>query len=532
MKLVKILSDSVQIRTNLSEFKDIRINDLLMVSDRTASLVTMVTGLVDTDAEERIGEQDFLGEITGIKSIDCSIIGSIKDGRFVKAIDTYPTTCVEISRITSMEFSNMITPDASACFEIGKYAAYDCPAYVNGNKFFQRHACIVGNTGSGKSETVAKILEETAKLPGANIVVFDIHGEYSKLSYASNVQIGQNFPFPIWLFGFNDIVTNILKIREESATTVMTALRKAYYSVCPNGKENKPVYFDYKALITELEEMDSQIAWTGEFYKTGDKSGQPKTTKGEYNGKLTSTVNLLKDRMADSRYSFLFGDEKQPYLYEVVEAILGTEKPIKNIDLSGVPHDVSLMIIGVLTRLIFAVQREQDMDHIRPVVVVCDEAHVYIPDNFQLSASQRRMVEVFEDIAKEGRKFGITLFPATQRPSELNKTIIAQCANIIVGKLNNENDKTLIKGMLPDGNEKIIDSVTMFNPGEVLIVGDAVPIPLKIKVKLARERPVSRTIDFWDVWRRDGFWDIMEPVDKYLQIMQPGKEVRADADHI
>ena len=92
MKLVKILSDSVQIRTNLSEFKDIRINDLLMVSDRTASLVTMVTGLVDTDAEERIGEQDFLGEITGIKSIDCSIIGSIKDGRFVKAIDTYPTT--------------------------------------------------------------------------------------------------------------------------------------------------------------------------------------------------------------------------------------------------------------------------------------------------------------------------------------------------------------------------------------------------------------------------------------------------------
>lgn len=77
MKLVKILSDSVQIRTNLSEFKDIRINDLLMVSDRTASLVTMVTGLVDTDAEERIGEQDFLGEITGIKSIDCSIIGSI-----------------------------------------------------------------------------------------------------------------------------------------------------------------------------------------------------------------------------------------------------------------------------------------------------------------------------------------------------------------------------------------------------------------------------------------------------------------------
>ena len=132
MKLVKILSDSVQIRTNLSEFKDIRINDLLMVSDRTASLVTMVTGLVDTDAEERIGEQDFLGEITGIKSIDCSIIGSIKDGRFVKAIDTYPTTCVEISRITSMESVSYTHLDvykrqAVGCFNLNSTSSFGYP---------------------------------------------------------------------------------------------------------------------------------------------------------------------------------------------------------------------------------------------------------------------------------------------------------------------------------------------------------------------------------------------------------------------
>lgn len=515
MKLVKILSDSVQIRTNLSEFKDIRINDLLTVSDGEIELVTMVTGLTDTDSEERIGEKDFLGEITGIKTIDCSIIGSLKKGRFVKAIDVYPTTSVEINRIDRLEFENMLGGDNRG-FGIGAYAAYNCAAVVDGNKFFQRHACIVGNTGSGKSETVAKILEETAKLPGANIVVFDIHGEYSQLSYASNIRIGEDFPFPIWMFGFQDIVSNILKIREESATTVMTALRKAYYRVCPDGKENKPVYFNYQRLISEMEAMDNQLISTGEYYKTGDKAGAPKTVKGEYSGKLTSTVNLLKDRMMDSRYRFLFDEKLQSYLYEVVEVILGTGKPIKNIDLSSVPHDVALPIIGVISRLVFDIQRQQDMDNVRPVTIVCDEAHVYIPDSFQLSASQRRMVEVFEDIAKEGRKFGITLFPATQRPSELNKTIIAQCANFIIGKLNNENDKSLIKGMLPDGDDKIIDSVTMFNPGEVLIVGDAVPIPLKIKVELAKERPVSRTIDFWDVWGQERTYDVAELVDRYL----------------
>lgn len=515
MKLVKISSDSVQIRTNLSEFKNIRINDLLSVSDGWVELVTMVTGLTDTDSDERIGEEDFLGEITGIKTIDCTIIGSLKNGRFVKVIDEYPTTSVQITPISSADFQSMIGNDQKG-FQIGTYAAYGCDAVVDGNKFYQRHACIVGNTGCGKSETVAKILEETAKLPGANLVVFDIHGEYSQLSYASNIRIGEDFPFPIWMFGFQDIVANTLKIREESATTVMTALRKAYYRVCPEGKENRPVYFDYRELVDEMERMDNEMVYTGEHYKTGDKAGTPKTTKGEYTGKLTSTVNLLKDRMMDSRYNFLFRECRQSYLYKVMESILGTERPVKNIDLSGVPHDVALPIIGAFSRLIFDIQRQQDMDRIRPVNIVCDEAHVYIPDNFQLSASQRRMVEVFEDIAKEGRKFGITLFPATQRPSELNRTIVAQCANFIVGKLNNENDKTLIKGMLPDGDDKIIDSVTMFSPGEVLMIGDAVPIPLKIKVEQAKERPVSRTIDFWDVWSRETDCSVTELVDRYL----------------
>ena len=348
------------------------------------------------------------------------------------------------------------------------------------------------------------------------MIVFDIHGEYSALSYARNIKIGEDFHFPIWMFGFQDIVANILKIREESATAVMTALRKCYYVVCPDGKENKPVYFNYQSLIREMEELDNQVVHTGEYYKTGDKAGQPKTTKGEYNGKLAGTINRLKDRLLDGRYSFLFHDEQQSFLYDLLELLLGDDKAVKNVDLSDIPHDVALPIIGVITRMIFDLQRLQDKDQIRPVVLVCDEAHAYIPNNLQLSASQRRMVEVFEDIAKEGRKFGITLFPATQRPSELNRTIVAQCANFIVGKLNNENDKILIKGMLPDGDDALIDSVTMFSPGEVLVIGDAVPIPLKIKVDLAMERPISRTINFWDVWRAGGSCDVEELVDRYL----------------
>ena len=194
---------------------------------------------------------------------------------------------------------------------------------------------------------------------------------------------------------------------------------------------------------------------------------------------------------------------------------MNNDKPVKNIDLSGIPHDVAIAVIGVITKLIYSIQLLQGEIH--PITLVCDEAHVYIPNNFQLSPSERRMVEVFEDISKEGRKFGITLFPASQRPSELNKTIIAQCANFIVSKLNNENDKALIKGMLPDGDNNIIDSVTMFNPGEVLVIGDATPIPLKIKVDLAIERPISRTVEFWNEWKKDKPLDVKRLAEKYLE---------------
>lgn len=517
MKLIKILSDKVQIRSDYKEFDDVRINDLVSVSDGDVELVTMVNALTDTDVEdeEEIEEMDYITENSSVKMLECSIIGTVRNGAFEKAIDKYPTMKVKAHRITSEEFAGMLSKYTNG-FRIGEYPAYRFPAYVDGNKFFQRHACVVGNTGAGKSETVAKILEQTSRLPGANIIVFDIHGEYKNLSYARNIQVGEDKPFPIWMFGFTDMISNILKIKEESATVAMTALRKCYYRLCPNGKENRPVYFDYMEFVKLMKFLDEQMVDTGEVYKSGDKAGQAKVTKGDYNGKLTNIVNLLTDKMMDSKYRFLFEGMSQQYIYDFMAEVMNNDMPVKNIDLSEVPHDVAISIIGVITKLVYEIQRTYKASEVHPITLVCDEAHVYIPNDFQLSASQRRMVEIFEEIAKEGRKFGITLFPASQRPSELNKTIMAQCANFIVGKMNNENDKTMIKGMMPDGSESVIDETSMFSPGDVLVIGDAVPIPLKIHVELAEERPQSRTIPFWDRWKSGQVIDVKSATKKYI----------------
>lgn len=520
MKLVKILPDKIQIRTDDAEFKNARLNDLISVSDGEVELVTMITAITDNDVETQMDDNAIMEELQqpSLKVIECSILGSVIHGIFKQQIDRYPSTDVEIKNIKNSDILYMLY--ASECnvstFRIGDYAGHNVGAWIDGNKFYQRHSCIVGNTGCGKSETVTKIIEETAKLPGANIVIFDIHGEYSQLSYVDSIKMGE-VPFPIWMLGFADMVANVLKVKEDS-TVVMSALRKAYYAqVGKYANENKPVYFDYGRMVDCMESLDNERVEAG-MYASGDKKGLTKFVNGDYYGKLTRISNSMQLFLCDKRYEFLFEDMDMgdSYIDYLVNRIMGGDNPVKNIDLSGIPHDIAVLIIGAITKLIYNIQIMQK--DARPITLVCDEAHVYIPTDFQLTAAQRRMVEIFENIAKEGRKFGITLFVASQRPSELNKTIMAQCANYIVMKLNNENDKSMIKGMMPAGSADVIETTTMFSPGDCLVVGDACPIPLKIHVELARERPNSKTIDFWDEWskEREGV-DYAACLEKYLE---------------
>ncbi|MFQ8896821.1 MAG: ATP-binding protein [[Clostridium] scindens] len=192
--------------------------------------------------------------------------------------------------------------------------------------------------------------------------------------------------------------------------------------------------FDFRQMLALLEGLNAEEVMTGEIYKTGDKAGTAKTVKGDFYGKLSGVINTMKDRLSDRRYSFLFFEDQQSYLKKVLHLIMDNDRPVKNIDLSEVPHDVAIPLIGAIAKLVYGVQRTYGPEEIIPVTLVCDEAHVYIPNDFQLSASEKRMLGTFEEIAKEGRKFGMTLFPASQRPSELNKTIMAQCANFIVSK--------------------------------------------------------------------------------------------------
>ena len=239
MKLIKILRDRAQIRTDSIEFQDIHVNDLLSVGDGETYLTCIVTAISSADKGDPLGEDAFIGLPVPEKVIDCSIIGSVQDGTFQKFISQYPSVEATARKISTDELAQMTAAPGKG-IEIGRYVACDTAALIDGNRFFQRHSCIVGNTGSGKSETVARILEAASRLQGANLIVFDIHGEYGHFSYVDNIRFSSGedgLDFPIWMFGLRDMAANILKVKEESATVAMAALRKCYQKICEGEKE-------------------------------------------------------------------------------------------------------------------------------------------------------------------------------------------------------------------------------------------------------------------------------------------------------
>ena len=174
------------------------------------------------------------------------------------------------------------------------------------------------------------------------------------------------------------------------------------------------------------------------------------------------------------------------------------------IDLSEVPSDMLAIIIGIVTRIIYDIQfwNTPSKDEVRhPLVLACDEAHIYMSnDTSKMKAVEKKSLEIFEKIAKEGRKYGIGLLIISQRPAELNTTIMSQCNNIVSLKITNDRDKTAVAAMLTDSLVGIVEMLPNLDVGECVVVGDAIMLPSKIILDKPKEKPKSATIDFWDRW--------------------------------
>jgi len=214
--------------------------------------------------------------------------------------------------------------------------------------------------------------------------------------------------------------------------------------------------------------------------------------------------------ISDRRLGFLFNGNADvlefDYLNRLADAILGSKAEngtggVKIIDFSEVPSDVLPLIVSLVARLSFSIQQWTPLEKRHPVALMCDEAHLYIPNRNLADSADEVSIGIFERIAKEGRKYGLSLVVISQRPSEVNKTILSQCSNFVAMRLTNSDDQSVIKKLLPDSLGSFSDILPTLDVGEALVVGDASLLPSRIRVDEPLNKPNSGTIEFWKEWQ-------------------------------
>lgn len=524
---------------NESVLNTLKINDIVILagSNSDEKLIGILTKVMKKRIDSSEGTEDSEEDFCSNNCCVVNLVGSFynkygagRENKFKRVINTYPEINSDVYQANESAMQMIMSAVSNKTvegrdLEIGCFASNrEVAAILDGNRFFQRHACIVGSTGSGKSYTVASILEKANRMPFANMIVFDLHGEYNELSYAEQIKIcdeNGGVHIPLWFFNYEEIHSLFVESSEGTSTNQRAAVinyilqEKKEYVVNKISNLSEeivtadiPVPFSAKGLIEYLEEQNILEIDTGEVYKTTEKKGQAKTKHGQYYDKLTNLITRLKTKMDDKKYGFVFNESDTAdvaYLNQFASRIMENSKcRIKVIDLSEVPSDMLAIVIGIVTRLIYDIQfwMTPARDEVRhPLVLVCDEAHIYMSNDMtKMKSVERKSLEIFEKIAKEGRKYGIGLLIVSQRPAELNTTIMSQCNNIVSLKVTNDRDKSAVAAMLTDSLIGIVEMLPNLDVGECVVVGDSIMLPSKIILNKPTEKPKSATIDFWDRW--------------------------------
>lgn len=527
----------------------VQVNQIVQVnsSKTNEKIIGLVTKIL-RKASPVDGEGDGITSILE-NTIRVNLVGTLKEKEgtmkhvFKRTLNTVPSLDAECFLLQGQDLSDFMKAISSGStnpLTIGKYTiSEESVANLDGNKFFQRHAVIVGGTGSGKSWTVANILEKAAYLKSVNVVIFDIHGEYTPLEDLANTKLlkiagpgekpdnAQAVFLPYWLLSYEEMAAMLLDRSDTNAPNQSRALfdliLKEKLSTVQAAKDTltegnmtveSPIPYKIQAVLDELKRLDIEMV-----------QGTRGEKQGPLNGKLTRFVQRLESKITDKRLNFLFNDDTSLLAYDwlpkLIEMILGygDNNGVKIIDFSEVPSDILPLITGLIGRLIFTVQQWTDANERHPIAIFCDEAHLYLPVTAADNMDERGLKN-FERIAKEGRKYGVSLVVISQRPADVSKTILSQCGNFIAMRLTNPEDQNVIRRLFPDNLGDFAEMLPILDVGEGLVVGDASLLPSRVILDKPKIQPNSSTVDFWDKWSEDRKSSTWEKAVKALRQQQ------------
>jgi uncharacterized protein len=421
---------------------------------------------------------------------------------FSRGVGTYPRAGSLAFPMSSPESARVFSGDDRPHIQVGVvYPTANVRAAIYFDTFLSKNFAIVGSTGTGKSTSTALILHRIIeKAPEGHVVMIDPHGEYAKAFENTGMVFNvENLELPYWLLNFEEHCE--ILITSEGAARDMD---RDILARCLQIARARSVYAESLAAVT----TDTPIPYLLSTLSDTLQAEMGKMSESQNATNYLRIRNKLDQVMRDPRQQFMFdrrysndtmGDFIARMLRLPVEG-----KPISVIDLSGVPTSIVSAVVSVLSRIVFDFAVWSRGERRRPVVLICEEAHRYIPNR---SISIRSPVrDVLERIAKEGRKYGVSLGLVTQRPSDLAEGALSQCGTIVSLRLNNERDQDFVKAALPEGGKSLLDAIPALRNRECIISGEGVPAPIRVRLDEleASKRPMSDDPVFSELWVKTG----------------------------
>lgn len=507
-------------------------------------------------AEQSFGpalETDTQLRLSGYRWMTIVLFGEGMGSEFERGVGQYPTVGDEVHLVTNDDLKVIYgwSKGKKGTISVGQIAAASgISADISVAGLVSRHSAVVGSTGAGKSNLVTVLLETVADgtLPNARAIVIDPHGEYATalgdkarvFRIRPDLAAGEKPLYvPFWALPFFELQQLTLgglqpnheaSIRDEVLDMKVAAA--AHLNLPPPPESltaDSPVPFSIKRLWYELDKFERVTFPKGdqtpETANKPDEIGDARALKSDrypaaspYNQapyknnrkrNIERHLDLMRSRLKDARFSFLFA----PGAYEpdldgkvaadldaLVKDWVGHDKPITIFDVSGLPSEVLPTIVGTMLRVVYDMLFwAQDLPiggRQQPLLVVLDEAHRFVPEGQETSA--RRTLSM---IAKEGRKYGVGLMLVTQRPSEIDSGVLSQCGSLLALRVTNSADRAKVGAAVPDDLGGLVDQLPSLRTGEGVFLGEVMPIPSRVRVRRAKQKPVGDDPKLPDVWQ-------------------------------
>jgi uncharacterized protein len=505
-KVVEIAGSGSRIRMKADALLSLHTNPdpAVAMSGQVGSQVKMVVGkawlianvrsLAADDNGVVMAQVDFLGE--GSRD------SSGRMSNFRRGVTRYPIPGCEVLPVTTDDLRSVFAADDSSHIEIGTvYPTDDIRGALYVDPMLSKHFAVLGSTGTGKSTAVSLILHRISQLsPEGHIVMIDPHGEYS----AAFKDCGElfnvdNLQLPYWLMNFEEHCEVLLTTRGADRQRDGDILAKCLLAARTKGKDmsqfgkvtvDSPIPY----LLTDLGTIISNEM--GKLERAGDTLPYQR---------LKQKLDELK---ADPRYTFMFSgmlvSDSMPSFLSRLFRLPANGRPISIVDVSGVPSEITAVVVSVLARMVFDYAIWSRTEAQRPLLLVCEEAHRYVPKNE--TGEGQAVRKILERIAKEGRKYGVSLGLITQRPSDLAEGVLSQCGTIVAMRLNNDRDQACVRAAMPEGARGFLDVIPALRNRECIVCGEGVSIPIRVRFDdlEPEKRPASSDPSFAALWRETG----------------------------